>query len=296
MRIKNFGKIYNVVLLFTLLLLWLSVIVFKGFTGAIAWTLIKLVFAPIGLLLTLVSLFLFINGIIRNKKIKTRGISLLLSIIMAIPITMLFNIVHVPYPSNLYDVEPALSIYSPFKETTLIGWGGDSIESNLPHSIWASEKWAYDIIMAGSNLDSNRLEDYDIYKVALYAPISGTVIAAKDTEADILPNTEEFLSLEGNYIYLKVDETGTYLLMNHLLKDSITVEVGDRVVVGEYLGKVGNTGSTSEPHLHIHHQRQNPTKVLFPTIAEGLPLYFYNNEGKKTMPNAGDILKSNIDE
>ena len=53
---------------------------------------------------------------------------------------------------------------------------------------------------------------------------------------------------------------------------SIKVKAGDRVEVGDFLGQVGNSGTSSEPHLHIHHQRQNPMETL--TFAEGLPLYF----------------------
>jgi murein DD-endopeptidase MepM/ murein hydrolase activator NlpD len=34
------------------------------------------------------------------------------------------------------------------------------------------------------------------------------------------------------------------------------VKVGDRVSTGQPIGKVGNSGATSEPHLHIHAQKQ----------------------------------------
>lgn len=58
------------------------------------------------------------------------------------------------------------------------------------------------------------------------------------------------------------------------------VKVGDHVKEGDIIGRVGNSGSTSEPHLHIHHQRQNPIKTIYPIFAEGLPLYFKNTDGK----------------
>lgn len=111
-------------------------------------------------------------------------------------------------------------------------------------------------------------------------------------EDDILLNTEEFISMAGNHVYIEIEETGTYLLQNHLLKDSIAVNVGDRVKIGDYLDKVRNTGTTSEPHLHIHHQKQNPNHVILPTFAEGLPLYFYNDEKIKYMPVKGEVLQN----
>ncbi|MGG3801651.1 hypothetical protein [Metabacillus fastidiosus] len=57
-----------------------------------------------------------------------------------------------------------------------------------------------------------------MYFSFLITDVSGKVIAAYDEEADIVPGSEEFISMEGNYVYIKIDETGTYLLLNHLKK------------------------------------------------------------------------------
>ncbi|MGG3801652.1 M23 family metallopeptidase [Metabacillus fastidiosus] len=69
--------------------------------------------------------------------------------------------------------------------------------------------------------------------------------------------------------------------------------MGDHVNQGDVIGRVGNRGSTSEPHLHIHHQRQDPTKVIYPILAEGLPLFFEDINGE-SMPQKGDIITRNI--
>jgi len=95
--------------------------------------------------------------------------------------------------------------------------------------------------------------------------------------------------MEGNHVYIKIDEMGTFLLLNHLKKGSVLVKVGDHVNEGDIIGKVGNSGSTSEPHLHIQHQRQNPTKTIYPIFAEGLPLYFKDIDNKP-MPEKGSII------
>ena len=47
----------------------------------------------------------------------------------------------------------------------------------------------------------------------------------------------------------------TEVLLAHLKQHSVPVEPGQTVTVGQKLGEVGNTGNTSEPHLHIHAQR-----------------------------------------
>ena len=47
----------------------------------------------------------------------------------------------------------------------------------------------------------------------------------------------------------------------------------------------GNSGNTSGPHIHIHHQRQDPS--VFPAgFAEGLPLFFRDHDGPP-MPIGG---------
>ena len=161
---------------------------------------------------------------------------------------------------------------------------------NIPHAMWASERWAYDLVMEPYEVETSELSDYGIYDQTVLSPVEGTVVVAKDKEQDIPAGTEEFITIEGNHVYIKVKETGMYILLNHLKKGSVLVEVGAEVTVGQKLGRIGNSGSTSEPHLHIHHQRQNPNDVPYPVLAEGLPLYF-SIDGKSEMPVKGTKIE-----
>lgn len=79
------------------------------------------------------------------------------------------------------------------------------------------------------------------------------------------------------------------MLLNHLKKSSVLVKAGDHLKPGDTIGRVGNSGSTSEPHLHIHHQKQDPTKVIYPILAEGLPLFFEDASGN-SMPKKGSVI------
>ncbi|MCM1988312.1 M23 family metallopeptidase [Oceanirhabdus seepicola] len=291
-EIFNFVNVFNFILTLVLFVLWGSVGIMHGMIGAISWVLIKLVFAPIGVVLFLISLIGLIRSIIKKKNVFQSSISLILSVALSFPILMLVNIIPMAYPINLEDTSPAITIHSPFHEPVLVGWGGDTVETNAPHVIWASERWAYDLVIEPENVGSDKLEDYGVYDKEIYAPVSGVVVAAYDKEDDITPNTEEFISMEGNYVYIKINETQTFLLLNHLKKNSVDVKVGDNIEVGDYIGKVGNSGTTSEPHLHIHHQRQDPTKTVYPIFAEGLPLYFYDENDNSTMPTSREIMKS----
>lgn len=289
MKIDRINKILNYIIAVILLALWGSVFLIHGIVGAVAWTLAKLYLAPIGVILIFISLLLIIINLVKKKNITQKAITLLLSLILAFPMLMLFNVLKVKYPANINEVTPSITVRWPLNEKTKVGWGGDTVEANTAHAVWASERWAYDLVMEPESTGSNNLEDYGIYDKEVVAPISGTVVASYDKEDDIAPNTEEFLSMEGNHVYIKIDETGTFLLLNHLKKDSVLVKVGDHVSEGDVIGRVGNSGSTSEPHLHIHHQRQDPTQTIYPIFAEGLPLYFRDIDGK-AMPEKSEFV------
>lgn len=73
----------------------------------------------------------------------------------------------------------------------------------------------------------------------------------------------------GNHVELETAD-GVRIFLAHMLKGSVRVSTGDRVRRGDPLGKVGNSGNTSEPHLHIHAVRGG--RGLFE--GKGVPLTF----------------------
>nr|WP_253199088.1 M23 family metallopeptidase [Clostridium gasigenes] len=275
-----------------LVCLWGSIFFVHGVIGAIAWALVKMVIAPVGVILLFINLIFFIKSLVKKERRMSSLITVILSVLIALPMLMLMNVLKVEYPANINKIKPSITATWPLNEKSIVGWGGNTVEVNGPHVIWASERWAYDLVMEPYNINSDNLSDYGIYDKEVFSPVNGTIVAAYDDEDDIRPNTEEFLSMEGNHVYIKIDETNTYLLLNHLKKDSVDVKVGDKISEGDFVGKVGNSGSTSEPHLHIHHQRQDPTKTIHPIFAEGLPLYFKNIEGEvdNVMPERGEVI------
>ncbi|WP_018296518.1 M23 family metallopeptidase [Corynebacterium lubricantis] len=57
-------------------------------------------------------------------------------------------------------------------------------------------------------------------------------------------------AITGNMVMIKTlhDE---YVSLMHLQHDSVAVAVGQHVAVGDVLGKCGNTGNSTQPHVHI---------------------------------------------
>ena len=118
------------------------------------------------------------------------------------------------------------------------------------------------------------------------APVAGEIVIVHDGDADV-PIGEEHkpgTASEGNHIFMQI-EGGTFLAFGHFQQDSIAVSVGDLVDEGDMLGMCGNSGSSSEPHIHIHHQRHDPRGEMA-QLAEGLPLYFRDHDGVP-MPEGG---------
>ncbi|MGC1783962.1 MAG: M23 family metallopeptidase [Acidobacteriaceae bacterium] len=76
----------------------------------------------------------------------------------------------------------------------------------------------------------------------------------------------------GNHVILNIGN-GNYAFYAHLQPHSIRVKVGDRVHRGQVLGLVGNTGNSTEPHLHFH-----ISNASSPLGSEGLPYYFRSFE------------------
>jgi len=72
----------------------------------------------------------------------------------------------------------------------------------------------------------------------------------------------------GNHVVLDLGD-GVFAVFAHLRRGSLQVRPGDRVRAGDQLGECGNSGNTSEPHLHFHLMDRRR-----PIVAAGLPFSF----------------------
>ena len=194
--------------------------------------------------------------------------------------------VYDPYPSS-YDERPSRV---PFDEPVTVAWGGAAAGVNY-HVFLPDQRWAYDLLVTrdGTSFRSEgaNLDDYYGYGLPVLSPASGVVFAAHDDEPDVpIGGWRWGLAGLGNHVGLEV-ASGEYLFVGHLQPGSVQVAVGDRVTVGQQLGRVGNSGNSSEPHVHLH--LQDTRRRYF---SEGIPLYFhrYRQAGRvieRGMPQGG---------
>ncbi len=117
-------------------------------------------------------------------------------------------------------------------------------------------------------------ESYRCYGAEILAVADGVVVDTKDGIPENIPGVDSRaveITLEtigGNYVILDIGG-GRYAFYAHLQPGTVRVSVGERVRRGDVLGLVGNSGNSTEPHLHFH-LGDAPS----PLGAEGIPYTF----------------------
>ena len=138
-----------------------------------------------------------------------------------------------------------------------------------------AQRFAIDFLRARGNTsfagDPGKNESYFLYGADVLAAAGGQIVAARDGMAENVPPRPLDADVEtapGNYLVEQIDE-GHYALYAHLKPSSLRVRVGDRVRRGQVLGAVGNSGESTEPHLHFQ-VMDGPV----PLAQNGLPYVF----------------------
>ncbi|AIY00039.1 peptidase M23 [Arthrobacter sp. PAMC 25486] len=109
---------------------------------------------------------------------------------------------------------------------------------------------------------------------AILAPADGVVVAAHDGESDHSARRSQLAlvaymlgqagrlhqgvaAVAGNYVILELNgtgvlkESGAFVALVHLRAGSLRVGVGETVVAGAQLAECGNSGNSTQPHVHL---------------------------------------------
>jgi hypothetical protein len=161
------------------------------------------------------------------------------------------------YPPN------AIPLSSPLKNGDYyVGHGGNSTQINY-HNSHPTQAYALDILQLNrfgtraSGLAPMELNQYEIYGETIYSPCTGKIIDVVDGLKEIAPNqmndqTKDYRKKHpaGNSVIIQCK--GAEIEIAHMIPNSIKVQKGQQIKDGMGIGKVGNSGNSSEPHLHIH--------------------------------------------
>lgn len=204
----------------------------------------------------------------------------------------------------LQQVEPPADDYVPINRFRLPGrgrWyvlhGGRRRTTNYHHGS-KTQRFAYDLIKkkkgrqrpAGSD-DVNSA--YYAHGEDLLAPAAGVVVTVRDGVPENQPGERG----RGGGNGVVIDHGfGEYSALWHAIPGTIRVEVGDEVVPGQLIGKVGNSGRSTGPHIHFHvAYRPRDDQEAFGLPVDFHDVYVDDLWYPHAMPVRGQYLRSAIE-
>lgn len=145
----------------------------------------------------------------------------------------------------------------PFKEKWFVNWGGDTRELNSHHDV-PNQRYAFDFVVTGADGktfkgEGRNNEDYYAFGKEVLAPADGMVTDVIEGVRDNDPGSLNPYAALGNAVFIRHRDNEVSVLA-HFKQGSIKVKVGDKVKKGQVIGLCGNSGNSSQPHLHYHLQ------------------------------------------
>lgn len=162
----------------------------------------------------------------------------------------------------------------------------DADEATRPPSAW----WPL----------ARRPEDYPGFGRPVRAPVDGVMVKRIDVMRDhwsrsslpamayfVLEGVRELFGppgVMGNHLVIR-GQDGTHVLLAHLKRRSIRHRRGERVHRGEIVAECGNSGNSTEPHLHLQ-----VMDLRSPWFAAGSPMTI----GGSPLPRTGEHLVASV--
>ena len=204
------------------------------------------------------------------------------------------------YNGDLPEVstyESKVVYHLPFRGEWLAANGGTTIENSHSWEIYG-QRYAYDFIQQNRegksyDEDGKTLSDYYCFGAEVLAVADGQVVQVSNGITDY-PKVGDYSidwktrDFRGNFVIIR-HAKGEYSFTAHFKRGSICVKTGERVTQGQVIGLVGNSGHSTEPHIHFHLQ----DRPSFWT-GIGLPIKFYDYnivEQKEMRPIAQGYLE-----
>ena len=135
----------------------------------------------------------------------------------------------------------------------------------LDGTVAIGQRFAIDFLQIDSSgntwrpgTDSTRNASYYAYGKEIYAVGDGIVVETKDSIPENSPRSAvaravpiTLVTVGGNHIVVDMGQ-GHYAFYAHVQPGTLRVKLGDRVKAGQVLALLGNSGNSTEPHLHFH--------------------------------------------
>ncbi len=170
----------------------------------------------------------------------------------------------------------AIVLQPPFNGRWRVVAGGPDPRHNH-HQVVIDQYFAYDFLN----------DEGPSWEQPILAPCRGMIAHVEDRYDDAAPTAKhrERRRPFGNYV--SIETPRGYIILAHLKRGSICVRPGAPVSAGDEIALCGNSGNTSQSHLHIHAQK---TAFADPGVAQGLPIAFMSDSGEPLLLEFGDRL------
>jgi hypothetical protein len=164
---------------------------------------------------------------------------------------------HDPPPPEPPVARSDIAMGLPVRGEWLVRWGGDSKQVNA-HVGVRDQRRAADLLVAGPDGsthagDGKSNADYFAYGQEIVSVADGTVAVVVDGVPENVPGSENEYAIKGNFVIVR-HRPGLFSLYAHLQPGHAHVKPGDAVRRGTVLGLCGNSGHSTEPHLHFQLQ------------------------------------------
>jgi murein DD-endopeptidase MepM/ murein hydrolase activator NlpD len=193
-------------------------------------------------------------------------------------------------PPTSVEKNPVVVISSPLAGEDWVAGNGPSNTSLHRRALipinghaYISQRFAIDWVQAYPDGkmykgDPSDNKNYRAYGAEIHAVADGVVTQLGDGIPQNTPGAKSLavpITLEtvgGNHVIMEIGN-GLFAFYAHMQPGSLRVKVGDKVRRGQVLGLLGNTGNSSEPHLHFQICSANSELA-----SEGLPYAFASFE------------------
>jgi uncharacterized membrane protein YfcA len=169
-----------------------------------------------------------------------------------------------------HSVPPgALALQFPLRNGTYLVEHGGSDPAATIYGQDAARRFSVDVVklnaagMRATGIYPAELTRYAIFDVPVLSPCTGTALTAVDGLPDHTGAADE-KPPAGNQVVLRCGDANVVLA--HLRQGTVAIHAGAPIAAGTVLGRVGNSGSSGEPHLHIHAERKG---IAVPILFDG---------------------------
>jgi len=177
----------------------------------------------------------------------------------------------IPAELNVRDRAPII-VAAPLRGSDWFAGGANGPDSYHRRALmvegghaWLAQRYAIDFAMFhmvnGKAFTwkgpENQNSSYFCYDQPIYSVAPGKVVEVLDGLPENVPHSGKLAidltwqNAGGNHVVIDIG-FGLYAFYAHMRPGTVAVKQGDVIAAGQLLGHVGNTGSSSEPHLHFH--------------------------------------------